>query len=151
MQALANARTAYEERFGWPAHIETRAERVAVTTGEVLDAIVMPEHLGNAVAHGLVAIMQPAAVLVAGASRQLTILTLPRPATAALPSNLEQARVRLLPHGTPVALPIPGRPHAQVRWLFAPGGPRPSLPDHSVVISLARRAAVALDADARIH
>lgn len=100
----------------------------------------MPAELGDAVAHGLVAMMQPAAVLATGEDgRWLTMLTAPRPTNTSLPSDLGLAHIRLLPRRTPLVLPVPGRPTSEVRWLMPPR-PRAGLPAHSVVVTLARRA-----------
>lgn len=143
MLALSDARTAYEERFGWQTTVERGRRRISVVTGTNLDAITMPAELGNAVAHGLVAMMQPAAVLATGEGRWMTVLTAPRPTTASLPADLGRAQVRLLPRRTPLVLPIPGRPTSEVRWLMPPR-PGSGLPAHSVVITLARRASQAV-------
>lgn len=141
--ALSDARTAYEERFGWQTTIEPGRRRITILTGTNLDAIAMPADLGHTVTHGLVAMMQPAAVLATGEGRWLTVLTAPRPTAAGLPADLDHAHVRLLPTRTPLVLPVPGRPTGEVRWLMPPR-PGAGLPAHSVVITLARRASRAV-------
>lgn len=137
--ALSDACTAYEERIGWQTTIEPGRRRITIVTGTTLDAIAMSAELGNAVAHGLLAMMQPAAVLASGEGRWLTMLTAPRPTNSSLPSDLGLAHVRLLPRRTPLVLPVPGRPTSEVRWLMPPR-PGAGLPAHSVVVTLARRA-----------
>lgn len=116
-------RTFYEEECGWPVGVEPGAGRVSVTTGSALDALVMPEAMGRAVGHGLVAIMQPAVALASG--RWWTFLTTPRPGRASLPDDLAGARVRMVPRGSPVALPL-----LQGGWALPPRSGR--LPDHAV-------------------
>lgn len=136
LQALTAVRTFYEEEHGWPVSVEPGAGRVTVTTGAVLDALMMPSGLGEAVGHGLIEVMQPQAAFAAGG--WWTLLTLPRPAGVALPKDLVRARVRLIPEGAPVPLPL-----HRSGWVLPPRAER-GLPPHSVVVSLARRVRAAV-------
>lgn len=131
LRALSAVRTYYQEECGWPASVEPGARQVTVTTGDVLDALVMPSRMGQAVGHALIEIMQPATAFTSG--DWWTFLTLPRPARVSLPKDLVTARVRLVPDGAPIALPL----HRD-GWLLSPR-PGRGLPNHSVVVNLARR------------
>lgn len=131
LQALTAVRTFYEEEHGWPVSIEPSTGRVTVTTGEVLDALMMPNRMGEAVGHALIEIMQPQTAFTTGG--WWTVLTLPRPAGVVLPKDLVRARVRLIPEGAPVPLPL-----HRGGWVLPPRTGR-GLPPHSVVVSLARR------------
>lgn len=131
LRALSAARTFYEEECGWVVAVEPGAGRVTVTTGDALDVLVMPRRMGQAVGHALIEIMQPAVTYTSADSS--TFLTLPRAEGAALPKELASARVRSLPAGSPVSLPVD-----QDDWTYPPR-PGRGLPPWSVVVNLARR------------
>lgn len=136
LQALAAVRTFYEEEHGWPVSVEPGAGRVTVTTGGVLDALMMPSALGEAVANALIEVMRPQPAFVGGG--WWTLLTQPRPAGVVLPKDLVRARVRMIPEGAPVRLPL-----HRAGWVLPPRADR-GLPPHSVVIGLARRVRAAV-------
>lgn len=143
LRVLADAQVDYEQRFGWMVSVDTKALRITQATGDAMSAITMPEPLGTDVLNRLLEARQPVAVLTSGQGRWLTFLTRPQPATAMLSAILDMARVRVLPAGTPVVLPVPGQPHAEAWWV-APPTPRNALPLWSVVVESARRSVPAV-------
>lgn len=131
LRALSAARAFYEEEYGWAVAVEPGAGRVTVTTGDSFDALVMPQWLGHAVGQALIEIMQPAVTYISADNS--TFLTLPRAEEVALPKELVRARVRSLPAGSPVSLPVD-----QDEWTYPPR-PGRGLPPWAVVVNLARR------------
>lgn len=143
---LDDALHLYGEQLRWPVAVEVPACRVTVTTGETLDAVVMPGPLGTAVLHGLVGAMLPAVVIETESGRWHTFLTVPRADGRPLLSHdLHVAQVRLIARGTPIRVPIPGRPEPDCRWIIPPRHTG-ELPPPSVVLALARWASAAIPA-----
>jgi hypothetical protein len=137
LRDLADARTDYEERLGWPVTIEVAHRRLVAAVGERMDAITVPARLGRHVLAEL-QIAMLAGPVIAGPGEWWTFLT--EPATAprpAVPAELCQAKVRLTPRGAHVV--IPPRRDAQ-EWIKRPE-PQRTLPPWSVVIGVTRRVA----------
>lgn len=136
---LADACTAYEERLGWTVTADVHARRITIAVGGRVSALMMPEALANDVLHSLVTSARPAVVIAHCQAKWQTFLTGPRPLSAALPADLERARVHPQPTGTPIVLPVPGRITSGARWVVPPNR-NAELPQWSDVVSMARRA-----------
>ncbi|MBA0127258.1 hypothetical protein H0B56_17040 [Haloechinothrix sp. YIM 98757] len=125
--------------------VDEQRRQVHLAAGAVVNAVSMPATpLGEAVLHGLVTALQPAAITTlptrGGRCPQWLLLTQPRhKPQAALADDLQTAGVRPIRSGEPVVLPVPGMLRPDVQWICPPS-PRRGLPAYSVVLGLARRA-----------
>lgn len=137
LRDLADARTEYEERLGWPVRIDVAPRRLVAVAGEHMDAIMMPAQLGRHVLAEL-QIAMLAGPVIAGPAESWTFLsapaTAPRPS---VPAQLRQANVQVTPRGAHVV--IPSRREA-AEWIKRPQ-PQRTLPPWSVVIGVTRRVA----------
>lgn len=136
LRNLVGARTHYEETLGWPATIEVEPHRVVIATGGVLDAVVMPVGVAEAVLLELRIALQAGPVITAPGVDRWTFLTAPvavRPTV--LPAELRDMDVYGMPAGTPVTLPSEtGSPY----WIEPPRR-RHCLPPWPTVVATTRR------------
>lgn len=88
LRNLVGARNHYEENLGWPATIDVEPHRVVIATGSVLDAVVMPVGVAEAVLLELRIALQAGPVISTPGVDQWTFLTAPAPVRpAALPAT----------------------------------------------------------------
>jgi len=144
LRNLVGARNHYEENLGWPATIDVEPHRVVIATGSVLDAVVMPVGVAEAVLLELRIALQAGPVITTPGVDQWTFLTAPAPVRpAVLPAELRAMRVRGLAPGTPVTLPSEtGSPY----WIEPPRR-RHCLPPWPVVVATTRRVVARQDDD----
>lgn len=159
LRNLVGARNHYEENLGWPATIDVEPHRVVITTGSVLDAVVMPVGVAEAVLLELRIALQAGPVISTPGVDQWTFLTTPapvrpaalpatrsakaEPAQPVIPAELRAMRVHGLAPGTPVTLPSEtGSPY----WIEPPRR-RHCLPPWPVVVATTRRVVVRQDDD----
>ncbi|RSM90487.1 hypothetical protein DMH04_03200 [Kibdelosporangium aridum] len=139
LRTLADARTRYEERFGWPVTIEVQPGRLVMRLGEVADAVVMPQRLGHAVLADLRIAMLAGPVLADGGGKWWMFLT--QPACHAAPKREHQLRcieVHPVPCGARVVVPCEFDAKNGCPWIERPRA-LPQLPPWSAVIATARR------------
>ena len=132
LRELASARTSYEERLGWPAHMEVTRRRLTVEVGGVLAAVTMPVPLASDVLAELRLMMLTGPVLVSPGDRWTFLTAAPTGASVLCP-ELRAAGVYDVPRGTTVALPCD---LGSVEWIVEPSR---SLPPWYTVIGAARR------------
>lgn len=141
LRELVDARTHYEEMFGWPVAIEIEQQVVAAPTGGVLDAVTMPATLGRRVLADLQLMMLEAPVVAAPDDTSWMFLTQPVAEPGRdVPADLRRLQVHRIPAGTHVLIPTRLDSASGLRWVTRPQPRRPS-PPWSVVIGATRRVA----------
>lgn len=133
LRELASARTAYEERLGWPVTMEVSRRRLVLHVGPALGAITTTPTTGRRVLAELRAAGLAGPVL-APAGGRWTFLTGPSlHQQPVMPIALSAAGVHTVPRGKTVTLPSD---LLAADWVAAPTH---SLPPWSTVIRSARR------------
>lgn len=129
----------YRTLLDWPVYVDP-VGRLAVNTGVVPDAVTLPAALGIAVHRELDISMLPAPVMSDQVLGRWTILTAPaETARMKVPRDLDHARVRPVPRGAPVLVPLSvsvGRDGDRY-WVSGPG--RGPLPPWTAVLGATRR------------
>ncbi|MEV4320029.1 hypothetical protein [Actinocrispum sp. NPDC049592] len=146
LRELSEARTYYEERFGWPVTIEVDPGRLVMRLGERLDAVVMPEPLGRGVLTDLRITLLAGPVLADTAGQWWLFLTQPsancRPAPKDYAddgaSRLRCLEVHPLPAGSRVVVPREIDETKELPWIERPRALH-RLPPWRAVIATARR------------
>lgn len=133
LRELAAARTAYEERLGWPVAMEVSKRRLVVRVGTSIDAIVMPSSTGASVLGQLRMMMLSGPVLATPDGRWTFLTQACLRERPELPVALGVAQVRNLRRGSAVMLPTD---LASGDWISEP---RYSLPPWSTVVGTARK------------
>ncbi|MBB5157486.1 hypothetical protein BJ970_005020 [Saccharopolyspora phatthalungensis] len=136
LRDLADARTHYEEQFGWPVTMEVEQRTLVLAVGEVFDALTMPEPLGRRTFTELQLAMWTVPVIGELAGRAWTFLTQPSTAGPELSSTLHRLKVHSVPRSS--HLPLPLRTDSEA-WIESPR-PRQPLPPWSEFIDAVRRA-----------
>lgn len=141
LRDLADARTYYEETFGWPVILDIEPHRIVIPTGDVLDAITMPVGLGEAVLTELRIEMLAGPVITGASGEWWTFLTMsvtsPRPD---IPTDLRGLGVAAVSPGDHVILPNRDAAAGSPRWIEPPRR-RHCLQPRSVVVGTTRRVA----------
>ncbi|MCE7003546.1 hypothetical protein LWC34_12005 [Kibdelosporangium philippinense] len=131
LRSLSDARTCYEERFGWPVTIEVRPGRLVMRLGEVADAVVMPHRLGREVLADLRIAMLAGPVLADSDGQWWMFLT--RPACHGAPKHedvLRRIEVHPVPSGARVVVPCEFDAKNGCPWIERPR----SLPHPATVV-----------------
>lgn len=136
---LDRAVSAYSRITGWNVYVD-RAGRLAANTGSGFDAVTLPPTLGARVHRELSSAMLTAPVIVDASLGRWTLLTgIALIARMNLPPDLITARVRAVPRGAPVLLPVPLADgwDGQRHWVSSPD--ESALPPWTAVVGAARR------------
>ena len=132
---LAWAARFFAQRLGWPVRIDSAHQRLVMRTGEVLDALVLPRSLGEAVSTALDTKLLAGPVYRDDQDRWWTFLTAPcGHGTVVLRPDLRQARVHAVPPQGKLVVPPPS---ATDRWHQRPM-PDLLLPPWSAVVAVTR-------------
>jgi hypothetical protein len=135
LHELADARTEYEERLGWPVGMDVTNRQLVVLAGRSLGALIMPARLGHHVLTELRIAMLAGPVL-EGADRRWMFLTEPVPDLGPeFAGELGSAGVDALPPGAPLVLP---RTVDDAAWIERPQ-PAHALPPAQAVLGVTRR------------
>jgi hypothetical protein len=141
LRDLADARTYYEETFGWPVILDIEPHRIVIPAGDVLDAITMSAGLGEAVLTELRIEMLAGPVITDASGEWWTFLTMPViPPRPDVPSDLRGLGVAAVPPGDHVIVPNRDGAAGSPRWIERPRR-RHCLQPRSVVIGTTRRVA----------
>ena len=135
LRDLVSGQTRYAELLGWSVRVEVQRRRLALTAGEMVDAITMPVGLGRTVLSELQIAMLFPPVIGEPSHRWWTFLA--RPANKArldTPAELRAAQVRVTPRNAQVILPID--PEAE-GWIERPR--HDCLPPWPSIVATARR------------
>jgi hypothetical protein len=135
---------------GWQRSGPAEPERVAaafsgapysllVATGEVLDAIEVPDELGRGIASALRQDGVPVPMAATPDGRWLLLVD-PSSASPELAEELAHHRVRLHGRGSYVPVPPTPYPHGIVHWRVKPEVAGPALPPANVVLEAVVRA-----------
>ena len=151
---LAWAARFFAQRLGWPVRIDSAHQRLVMRTGEVLDALVLPRSLGEAVSTALDTKLLAGPVYRDDQDRWWTFLTAPcGHGTVVLRPDLRQARVHAVPPQGQLVVPPPS---ATDRWHQRPTVDR-RLPPWSAVVAVTRSVvpasthSTALDSGGRVR
>jgi hypothetical protein len=137
---MMDGRTYYEERMGWPVVTELTARRLAVRSGESLDAITMPRTLGQHVhAELCVALLAGPVLHVSEPEGECwTFLTQRCPEGGPdVGDDLRRRQVCAVPRGELIALPVP-QGTGEPTWVHQPSH-HSAMPPRQAVLSAARR------------
>jgi hypothetical protein len=140
LRELVDTRNTYEEMLGWPILLEVATRKLVMTTGTILDAIVMPAALGEKVLAELRSAILASYVIAGPGNASWTFITEPAVAstpTPTLPADLVPARVECVPHGSQITLPTTLDPLSA--WSWVTPCRRRSLTPWPAVIATARR------------
>ena len=141
LRDLVTARTYYEELLGWPVIVDVEPRRLAVTVGQVLDAITIPTTLSASVLAELQITMLAGPVIAGPGDAWWTFLTAPAAASRPdISADLHARKVHLAPRGAHVIIPNPTAGKGLPQWI-APPRPHHPLPPWSVAIGATRRVA----------
>ncbi len=126
----------FSDRMGWPVSVDAVHNRLVVRTGEVLDALVLPQALAEPVALDLSFSLMTGPVSRGHGDRWWTFITVPCPRhDVELPPELRAAHMRAVPPGGQLVLPPIT---ASASWWQRPHPDRP-LPPWSAVVAITRR------------
>lgn len=141
LRELAQARTRYEERLGWPVTIDVRLGRLVMMTGPIADAVTMPASLGRLVLADLRIAMFGGPVVADPSGRSWMFFTAPfgtfEP-TEEVAEELSQLDIALMPPETYVVVPTHLDGANPWPWIEQPRSGR-DLPPVAAVIATARR------------
>jgi hypothetical protein len=129
----------YHTVLGWPVTVDLPRDRLVLSVGGVVDAILMPVDFGQRVHAALQVAMLAGPVIAGPGPNWWTFLAEPAKVPD-LPDALRNRHVRMIPRGATVVVPCVPKPGASPRWVTAPGSGR-SLPEFWTVINAARRIA----------
>ncbi|HEU5472409.1 MAG TPA: hypothetical protein VFV67_17285 [Actinophytocola sp.] len=122
LRELADARSSYQESFGWPVSVQVGARHLVVALGRVLNAVSMPAGLGARVLDRLTG---PVPIFASPDGTRWTFLVGPgTPANSTISGDVE-----LAPPGSHVAIPV----NPSERWVEPP---RRALPPARSVLAL---------------
>lgn len=143
LRRLAEARTHYEERLGWPVTIDVRPGRLLMLTGPKADVITMPAVLGRPVLADLRIAMLAGPVVADPTGQWWMFFTEPvRDGHAELADELNDELSTLdvahVPTGTYVVVPTNLEGANTWPWIEHPKPGRP-LPPWPAVVATARR------------
>jgi hypothetical protein len=141
LRELAAARTAYEQRLGWPVSLDVTARCLTLGAGQIVDALTVPTPLAKQAQAELEVMMLAGPVIASPDGGTWTFLTALATDAPHVPPDLDVAGVHAALRGTCLVLPpdlTATRPEGW-HWIAAPPGRRP-LPPWSVVVGATRRA-----------
>ncbi len=143
LRRLAEARTNYEERLGWPVTIDVRPNRLLMLTGQLADVITMPAALGELVLADLRIAMLSGPVV--GDPTGLWWMFFTEPVrddhtelAVELADELSRLEVAHVPSGTYVVIPTNLDGPNVWPWVERPK-PGRQLPPWQAVVATARR------------
>ncbi|ONI91339.1 hypothetical protein ALI144C_01255 [Actinosynnema sp. ALI-1.44] len=139
LRSLTDARTRYEERFGWPVTVEVRRGRLVMRLGDVADALVMPRRLGVPVLAELRIALLAGPVLADTTGQWWVFLTRPSGGAAARhDGELRLLDMHPVPGGTSVVVPREFDGKSGCPWIEPPRA-LTRLPPWPAVVATARR------------
>lgn len=124
LRELNEAKSAYQELFGWPVSVAVGARNLVVALGRVVDAVSMPASLGARVLEHLTS---PVPVVANSAGTRWTFFAKP-----AAPIVADLSEVDLAPAGSYAVIPP-----AMGDWVESPL-PNQALPSTDAVVDAAR-------------
>ncbi|MDQ3576906.1 MAG: hypothetical protein M3443_04750 [Actinomycetota bacterium] len=141
LRELAAARTAYEERLGWPVSMEVTARCLTLGAGQIVDALTVPTPLAAQAQTELEVMMLAGPVIASPDGGSWTLLTDLATDVPHVPPDLDAAGVHAARRGEWLVLPPDLTAALQEGWHWiAPPPGRLPLPPWSVVVGATRRA-----------
>lgn len=134
---LAYAAGVFADRLGWPVSVDAARQRLITRTGEVFDALIVPQDLAEPVAHGLRSTRLAGPVSRDEGGRWWTFYTELCDHVINLPSDLRAARVHAVPRGGQLVIP----PISSGSLWWAPPRRGQALPPWSEVVAATGRIA----------
>lgn len=143
LRRLAEARTNYEERLGWPVTIDVKPGRLLMLTGPIADVITMPAALGRLVLADLRIAMLSGPVVADPTGLWWMFFTEPvrdrqDELAGELADELTRLEVAHVPSGTYVVIPTNLDGPNTWPWMEHPKPSRP-MPPWQAVVATARR------------
>lgn len=141
LRELAAARTAYEERLGWPVSLDVTARSLILGAGRIVDALTVPTPLAGLAQAELEVMMLAGPVIASPDGGSWTLLTDLATDVPHVPPDLDAAGVHAVLRGEWLVLPPDLTATRQEGWHWiAPPPRRRPLPAWSVVVGATRRA-----------
>lgn len=119
LRDLTTAKTRCEEDWGLPVSLDVAKHRLVVVVGAVVDAITMPDTLGEKVLGELRVMMLAGPVVASPDGTWWTFLT--RPATAPrvdVPGSLRRLRIYCVPRGATAVIPTRADATEATTWTW---------------------------------